>query len=293
MTKDAMPAGGPAGSAAPGNAEQTEAWNGGEGEYFVAERVRHERMGQRHTKRLLDAAAITPADAVLDVGCGCGQTTIRAAQAARDGHALGVDLSAVMLAEARRLAQRDGIGNVSFRQADVQTHEFPAAGFDLAISSFGVMFFADPRPAFANIAAALRPGGRLAFLCWQDVTGNEWLTVPFAAAAAHVTLPELPAARQPGPFSLADPQHIRDLLTDSGFGGIAIEDVREDRWMGTDIDDVTGYYTQMPFARQLIAASDERTTTAVRGAIRDALCPHQRADGVVLQSAAWLVTARR
>jgi SAM-dependent methyltransferase len=155
------------------------------------------------------------------------------------------------------------------------------------------MFFADPRAAFANLAAALRPGGRLAFLCWQDLTGNPWLTVPFAAAAAHVTLPELPVGGQAGPFSLADPQRTRDLLTGAGFGGIGIADLREERWMGTDIDDVTSYYTAMPFARQLITASDERTTTAVLDAIRHALRPSQRQEGVVLQSAAWLITARR
>jgi SAM-dependent methyltransferase len=290
---DATPADSTAGNQAAGNAAQAEAWNGDEGEYFVAERARHERMGQQHTQRLLDAAAITSADAVLDVGCGCGQTTIRAARAARDGHALGVDLSAVMLAQARRQADRDEVRNVSFQRADAQTHQFPAGGFDIAISSFGVMFFADPQAAFANIAAALHPGGRLAFLCWQDIAGNEWLTVPFAAAAAHVTLPELPATDQPGPFSLADPQRIRHLLTQAGFGSISIENVQEERWMGTDIDDVTGYYTAMPFARQLIATSDNHTTTAVMDAIRDALRPYQQQEGVVLQSAAWLITAHR
>lgn len=281
------------GTGAPGNAAQAEAWNGDEGAYFVAERARHERMGQRHTECLLDAAAVTAADAVLDVGCGCGEATIRAARAARDGHALGVDLSAVMLAEARRRAEREGVRNAWFEQADAQVRAFPAAGFDLAISSFGVMFFADPHVAFANVAAALRPGGRLAFLCWQDMTANEWLTVPFVAVAAHVTLPGLPAADQPGPFSLADPRRIRELLAGAGFGGIGIEPAQGNRWMGTDVDDVTGYYAGMPFARQLIAASDEHTVAAVLGAMREALCPYERDEGVVLGSAAWLVTARR
>src|SRR6266545_366761 len=189
------------------NTAQSEAWNGDEGQYFVAQRARHERMGQQHTARLLATAAIGPAEVVLDVGCGCGETTNGAARPARSGRALGVDLSAVMLAEARRLAGREGVRNARFEQADAQVHAFPAAGFDVAISGFGVMFFADPHAAFANIAAALRPGGRLAFLCWQEMTANEWLTVPFAAVAAHVTLPELPAADEPGPCSLADPRH--------------------------------------------------------------------------------------
>jgi SAM-dependent methyltransferase len=275
------------------NTAQSEAWNGDEGQYFVAQRARHERMGQQHTARLLATAAIGPAEVVLDVGCGCGETTIGAARAARSGRALGVDLSAVMLAEARRLAGREGVRNARFEQADAQVHAFPAAGFDVAISGFGVMFFADPHAAFANIAAALRPGGRLAFLCWQEMTANEWLTVPFAAVAAHVTLPELPAADEPGPFSLADPRRIRAMLAGAGFGRIGIEPVDGDRWMGADVDDVIGYYTGMPFARQLIAASDEHTKEAVLSAMRQALRPRQRAEGVVLGSAAWLVTAAR
>jgi SAM-dependent methyltransferase len=275
------------------NTAQSQAWNGDEGQYFVAQRARHERMGQQHAARLLAAAAIGPAEVVLDVGCGCGETTIRAARAARSGHALGVDLSAVMLAEARRLAGREGVRNTRFEQADAQVHAFPAAGFDVAISSFGVMFFADPHAAFANIAAALQPGGRLAFLCWQEVTANEWLTVPFAAAAAHATPPELPAEDEPGPFSLADPRRIRAVLAGAGFGSIGIDPVNGDRWMGADVDDVIGYYTGMPFARQLIAASDEQAKEAVLNAMRQGLRPCQRAEGVVLRSAAWLVTATR
>src|SRR5437773_4952744 len=160
------------------NTAQAQAWNGDQGRHFVAENARHERMLETHTARLLEAAKIQRADSVLDVGCGCGETTMRAARAAWRGHALGVDLSAVMLAEARRLAASEGIGNAGFEQADAQTHPFPAAGFDVALSRFGVMFFDDPPAAFANIAAALRRGGRLAFVCWQEPGRIEYLTVP-------------------------------------------------------------------------------------------------------------------
>lgn len=283
---------GTAGAAQP-NAAQAEAWNGDEGRHFAAERERHERMGERHAARLLEAAGISAADTALDIGCGCGHTTLQAARLASRGHALGVDLSAVMLAEARRLARQEGIGNARFEQADAQTHPFPAGGFDVTISSFGVMFFDNPSAAFANIAAALRPGGRLAFTCWQEMSRNDWLTVPFAAVAAHATLPGLPAADEPGPFALADPQKIRRLLASAGFGHTGIEALEEDRWIGTGIDDVIGYYTSMPLARPLLANADKHTTTAVLQALRDALHAYQRPEGVVLRSAAWLVTARR
>lgn len=218
---------------------------------------------------------------------------MRAARAARRGQALGVDLSAPMLTEARRLASRDGVDNAAFEQADAQTCKFPAATFDVAISCFGLMFFGDPRAAFANIAEALRPGGRLAFTCWQDVAGNQWLTVPLAAVAAHVTMPGLPASGEPGPFSLADPQRVRGLLTGAGFDGIGVEALEEPRWIGEDVDDAMGYYTRMPIARSLLATADEQTTAVTMAALREALRPHQRPEGLILRSAAWLVTARR
>jgi hypothetical protein len=116
---------------------------------------------------------------------------------------------------------------------------------------------------------------------------------PLCRGRRACTLPELPAADEPGPFSLADPRRIRAVLAGAGFGGIGIEPVEGDRWMGGGVDDVIGYYTGMPFARQLIAASDEHTKEAVLSAMRQALRPCQRAEGVVLRSAAWLVTAAR
>src|SRR6266496_1032208 len=176
------------------NTAQSEAWNGDEGQYFVAQRARHERMGQQHTARLLATAAIGPAEVVLDVGCGCGETTIGAARAARSGRALGVDLSAVMLAEARRLAGREGVRNARFEQADAQVHAFPAAGFDVAISGFGVMFFADPHAAFANIAAAP---------CWPvpgsaASASSQWTGTGGWAPTSTTSSATTPGCRSPG-----------------------------------------------------------------------------------------------
>jgi len=275
------------------NAAQAQAWNGDDGRHFVAERARHERMHERLTSRLLDAAAISAGDSVLDIGCGCGQTTLAAARAAAPGHVLGVDLSAPMLAVARRLAGRDGARNARFEQADAQTRAFPAAGFDVALSSFGVMFFDDPPAAFANIAAALRPGGRVAFLCWQEAARNEFLAVPLAAVAAHAAMPEMPGAGEPGPFSLADPQRIRSLLASAGFADISISGLEEPMRVGDDVQDVIGYYRGLPIARQMLAGAGEQATASVLETLRAALGPHQGDDGVTLGSAAWLVTAQR
>jgi SAM-dependent methyltransferase len=278
------------------NVEQTQAWNGDEGRFFIAERLRHERMRQPLTERLFSAAAIAPDDTVLDIGCGCGDTTRAAARAASRGRALGVDLSEPMLSEARRVAAADGLTNASFRQADAQTCAFNTA-YDVVISSLGVMFFDDPAAAFANIAAALRPGGRLAFLCWREARRNQFFALPYAAIAAHLTPPAAPpepaAADAPGPFSLADPDRVRDLLRDAGFGHVALTDVQERVRLGADVADVIAYYRAMPMARDALAGADTATTNAVLAALITALRPHHTTNGVLLGASAWLVTARR
>src|ERR1700761_7850576 len=200
------------------NAEQAEAWNGASGRHFIEQRERHERMRGLLTDRLLAAARVEAGDHVLDIGCGCGDVTMRAADAARGGHALGADLSRDQIAEARRIAALSGVANVTFEVADAQVHPFPAGTFDLVLSNFGVMFFDDPAAAFGNLRRALRPGGRLAFVCWRTRAENPVFTTGFAKAAAVLGLREMPG---PGAaFSLADTGRVGALLSDAGFGGI-------------------------------------------------------------------------
>ena len=144
-----------------------------------------------HHEVLRRAWGVQPDDHVLDIGCGSGQTTREAARLARAGSALGVDISASAIERARELAQAQGVRNVTFERADAQVHPFPQERFDLAISRFGTMFFADPVAAFGNVGRALRPAGRLVMMVWQDRERNEWdvairqsLAGPAEAAAA-------------------------------------------------------------------------------------------------------------
>ncbi len=272
------------------NAEQAEAWNGASGRHFIEQRERHERMRGRLTARLLAAAQVQDGQNVLDIGCGCGDVTVLAARAARGGHALGADLSRDQVAEARRLAASAGVANATFEVADAQVHPFPAGTFDRVLSNFGVMFFDDPAAAFANLRKALRPGGRLAFLCWRSRGENPFFTTGFAESAAVLGLsgPPGPAAA----FSLADPGPTGGLLAGAGFSGIGFAKVDEPMLIGRDLDDVLAYERSSPSAAGLLAGLSPAQAAELARQVRDDLAPYASPGGVTMPGAAWLVTAQ-
>ncbi|MBD0669644.1 class I SAM-dependent methyltransferase, partial [Streptomyces sp. CBMA156] len=217
------------------NTAQSEAWNGEEGRYWSDHHDRWNAVNEGFNHPLLTAAAITPGDRVLDVGCGAGQTTRLAARAATRGSVLGLDLSGPMLARARALAADEGLHRIAFEQGDAQVHPLPAAGFDVAISRFGIMFFADPVAAFATIGRALRPGGRLAFVCVADPARCEWVRAYGAARAALPVPQEASDLSGPGMFSLADPAEIRRVLGAAGFADVRAEAVEAAGRFGRDV----------------------------------------------------------
>ena len=270
--------------------EQAAAWNGADGKHFVEERDRHERMRGGLTARLLAGARIEDGEYVLDVGCGCGDTTILAARATRRGHALGADLSQIQIAEARRLTARTGVTNASFEVADVQVHPFQAGTFDLVMSNFGVMFFEDPAAAFGNLRKALRRGGRLAFLCWRTRDENPFFSLGFAEVAAVLDLYEQtePAAA----FSLADAGRVGALLSGAGFGGIEFAKVDVPMLVGRDVEDVLAYERASPGVTELLAGLSTSQAAELTKQLRDRLAAYASPDGVTMPGAAWLVTAQ-
>lgn len=288
MDEHAVPA-----SAGP-NAEQAEYWSGRRGTHWVAHQDRYDRMVAPLSAHLLAGAAVGRTDRVLDVGCGCGQTTRAAARAASAGGALGIDLAAPMVEAARRRAAAESLDNVEFRVGDVQVEPLGSAGFDLAMSRFGVMFFADPVAAFANIASALVPGGRLCFLCWQEVSRVEWVWAPMSAALAHLPRPHPgPPADGPGPFSLADPGHVVELLDASGFSDVRIDPVEEQLELGSDVEETADFLLATGMGQTVLGGDDPAATAAAVAALRDVVQAHSSPRGVHFGSAAWLVTAAR
>jgi SAM-dependent methyltransferase len=273
----------------PSNAGQAESW--GSGGRFWADHADHFDTAVRvHHAALMRASAIRPTDHVLDVGCGAGQTTLDAARAAPAGLAVGVDLSDALLDVARARAARDGVTNATFLQADAQIHPFGDGRFDLVLSRTGAMFFGDPAAAFANLARALRPGGRLALLTWQAPERNEWIQEITAALAAGRQLPP-PGLDTPGPFSLADPERVRGLLTGAGFADVELTPVEGPMWFGADPADAEAFI--LSANAWMLDGLDDAGLERARRTLRDIVHAHAGPDGVTFASEAWLVTARR
>lgn len=220
-----------------------------------------------HNELLRAAAEVRPGDRVLDIGCGTGQTTREAAAVATT--VLGVDISAQMLERARRLGEPDQ-SNITYLVAGAQTHSFPESYFDLAISRFGVMFFADPVVAFTNIASALRPGARICFMVWQRYELNEWATAISEAIGA-------PRSGGPDPFVLADPVATERILAESGFVDVTFSDVEQPVFYGADS-----------------AAAFEAITRLwdvgdAHGRLRATVNAHETDSGVYFGSRAWII----
>jgi SAM-dependent methyltransferase len=274
----------------PSNLEQARAWDGDEGEYWATQAERFDRSMAAYHGRFLEAAAIQREERVLDIGCGTGQTTRDAARAASSGRALGVDLSSRMTELARRLAAREGVANATFEQADAQIHPFAAASFDVAISRTGAMFFGDAVAAFTNVGRALRPGGRLTLLTWQSPSANEWIREISTALAAGRDLPP-PPPDAPGPFSLADPDRVRGVLTASGFTGVEVHPASELMWFGHDPDDAHRFV--LGLLGWMLQGLDEPGRERAIENLRTTLATHDAGEGVLFHSAAWTIHATR
>jgi SAM-dependent methyltransferase len=275
------------------NKEQAEHWNSAEETgRWVTHQEQFDRMLAPFADLVLGAAELTAGQQVLDVGCGCGTTTLAAARAVAPGMALGVDLSGPMVARATASAERAGVGNVAFRRGDAQVQPL-GAGFDAVISRFGVMFFEDPVAAFANIRSATRPGARLTFACWQPLTANDWLALPVAALAERLPLPDLGEPGAPGMFSLDQPDRIRSVLTAAGWRDIDVTAAQARILVGGgELEDAVNFVREGSVGRRVLAGGDGAARARAIAAARDLLASHRDEQGVRLPAAVWLVQAR-
>ena len=276
------------------NTDQAERWNTGEAvAHWVDNQARYDRMNAPFADMILGAASLRPGTDVLDVGCGCGGTTLAAARLVAPGRAVGLDLSGPMLARARADAEVAGLGNAEFRQGDAQVHPLEPARFGAVLSRFGVMFFADPVAAFANIRSATRPAARLVFVCWQPLAANQWLLVPGAALAEHVPPAGFGSENGPGMFALADPERIRQILAAAGWRHVEITSERASILVGGGgtVEDTVDFLRTASMGRTALAGADAGTVDRALASVRAAFTPHADAEGVHLGAAVWLVQA--
>jgi len=256
------------------------------------ERVDYDAELRLLNDSLREAYDVGPEDRVLDIGCGAGQTTRDAARLASDGWALGVDISKEMIERARRLADAEGLRNVTFEHADAQDHRFPPERFDLAISRFGTMFFRDPVAAFTNIGTGLRRDGRLLIMVWQAHERNEW-SVAIQRALSGSAGSTVPTPEGLDHFSLADPAKVRRILDAAGFTDVTLVDVRRPMYFGQDVADAFGWIGGFASTKGVLDGLDPASREVALERLRETLVASAREDGVWFDSHAWIVKARR
>jgi SAM-dependent methyltransferase len=274
------------------NAAQAEYWTTIAGPRWTDHQEHQDQVLRPVSDRLVGVAEPKPGDRVIDVGCGCGATTIDfAARVSPGGGVLGLDISEPMLARARERALQNQ--SIRFERADATIYDFEPKSADLVASRFGVMFFADPARSFANLRKSLKPGGRLAFACWREAKQNPFFVLPLREAGKHA--PPLPETNpeDPGPFAFANEARVRKILSDAGFADIVLEphDLELDIAVGGGVDTaVRAAMTIGPTSRMLDGQS-EAVRAAATADIRKALAAHARGDAVPLGAAIWMVTA--
>ncbi len=269
------------------NQDQIDYWNGEAGATWVRVQERLDAMLEPLSKVAVDKANPVSGERAIDVGCGCGATTL--ALAARGTAVWGVDISEPMLAHAKQRGA--GMEHVAFSVADAASQAL-TPDHDLIFSRFGVMFFADPVGAFTNLRSGLKADGRLVFLCWQSPRENPWVSVGGAAIAPFLPEAEPPDPKAPGPFAFADRDYLHGILSQAGYADINIDPVHVDLNIGRDLDDAMEFQGQVgPAARALAELSGEQREAALAAA-REALQAFVTPQGVVLGSATWLVSAK-
>jgi ubiquinone/menaquinone biosynthesis C-methylase UbiE len=233
---------------------------------------------------------------VLDIGCGCGHTTLNIAKRiSPDGQVTGLDISEPMLKRAKESANEMSISNASFNCVDVQTDDMGEEVYSAAFSRFGVMFFEDPVAAFCNINKSLITGASLSFVCWQSPALNPWQSLFIEAVKKYVDLPS-PPPRSPSPFAFMESEYVSSILEESNFQNIMIEghEAEVNMFSGRSLSDsVKDYISINPVVSGMLKDSTEQEKTEIINSAIEAFSPYYSAKGLIFPSATWLVTTTK
>jgi SAM-dependent methyltransferase len=274
------------------NIDQRALWNGPDADYWVREQERMDRTLAPVTGPLLSFAAPVAGSTVVDVGCGCGTTTIELARAVGPaGRVVGVDVSEGMLGLAEERLRE--FSNAACLLGDAAELPLQGIGAELIVSRFGVMFFGNPVAAFANLRTALVAGGRLRFACWRPIGENPWLQLPLHAVYEHVQRMPKPEPEEPGPFSFGDTARVERILKGAGFAAISFTplDVQIDLAPGGTLEDAVSQSSSMGPAKRALKEQPDDVRSAAIESIRLGLAPYASSAGVKLPGAVWLVGA--
>lgn len=272
------------------NAAQIDYWNDKAGETWAALQALLDRQIAPLGEAAMAALAPAKGERILDVGCGCGDTTLALARAVGgDGAVLGLDISRPMLEVARDRLAEAGLTQAQVAEADAQAADL-GGDWDGVYSRFGVMFFADPDAAFANLAAALKPGGRLAFVCWRTLAENPWMGIGLKAALEHVPPPPPADPLAPGPFGFTDPDRVSGILSRAGFADIAIRP-HDEKIGGHSLEDALTVSRRVGPAALLMRENPDKRQ-AIDASLRRLLAAEDKG-GVWFDSATWIVTATK
>jgi SAM-dependent methyltransferase len=274
------------------NADQIAYWNGPAGQRWTDRQAAQDVLLAPVSEILIDRARVSVGERIVDVGCGCGSTTIALAQrTGPSGHVLGVDISAPMLARARQIA-RPG-SPVDFVLADATVYPFVPASVDLLVSRFGVMFFAEPAVSFANMRRALRPSARLAFACWREPRENPWMMAPLQAVYRHAPKLPQPGPEDPGPFAFASEGRVLRVLGEAGFSKIMMEpcNLALDIAIGRGLDAAVEAALEIGPANRALEGQPADVRSAAKDSIREVLAPFANGQRVPLGGSIWIVTA--
>jgi SAM-dependent methyltransferase len=267
------------------------------GERWVVHQARLDAMLAVFGQAALEAAAPAAGERVLDVGCGAGASSLAlAARVGPGGQVLGVDISEPLIGRARALTPQDT--PALFRVADASSAELPEGAFDILFSRFGVMFFDNPTGAFAHMRHALQPGGRVAFICWRGVAENDWMRLPMGAIKGIVPPTAPPDPEAPGPFSFGDRERVARILTAAGFTDIAIAPFDasvpfgEGATRDAAIDDAVEMAIEVGPLSRVLADQPDNIRARASAAVRAAFATRPGERSVMIDGAAWIVTAR-
>ena len=280
------------------NSDQIACWNGDMAANWVEHNALMEAMLAPVGERILDTLSLPATARALDVGCGCGHPTLSLAQRiGPDGSVTGIDVSAPMLALAEELAVQDTAdrAEVTFLEADAQTHAFKPESLEIVFSRFGVMFFDDPVAAFRNIHNALTVNGQLAFCCWQPRAVNPFMTMPAMAALELLPAPPEMPPRTPGPFAFAEADYVEAILTEAGFKDIAITPISHPLVFGSglSVEEIVERLVNIGPIAQMVREAPEGLQQPVREKVIAAVSPfYEQSSGMTLDGQFWQVTAR-